>query len=701
MNRAILFTAGALALPAAAQAPDATKLRATYERLCTGDAPASVATCEALRGEMDKAGVPGTVGWSGLLIGAPDDGTKAIRVFAADPNSPAAKAGIRTGDLLVAQDGRPFSDVNAYLKHAGAALAGQQVTMRIVRGAQILDLPVKLAEPPKPNPKLNAQRTDRGAYSLWSGSAVTVDRVRVGEHFYGILEDSDASSDWGKREDCIEIAEPGPAKNLSAFVTPNGAKMSIYVQYDRCGPGQGAAAWLPGADANKTFGINLATVPGRKTFVMVSGASSAKPYELIVREQTPKETGAWRVAQQQQRIAAEQQRQAEERAAADRRMMWGAALQGLVVGLSGAEMPAMRADGTMPNMLDTLNAANAALERKNAEGAARLNETIARAQAQGDQQRRDAAAREEAQRQAQRAQREESARAMGEARLQTEQKLREAIRTGDRAQQAYYVGVLNEQQRTAQQNGYGNELNKYVNENAARYAAAPTEAGQHPQQATAQQQAEQQRLAEQQRFAQQKAEQDRLAQLRLEDERKKAEAQRQADLKRQAEQQKQAQLQARRAALMARNSSGNFSNVGLPPVPKPSRPPGSGSLSFPVSNVGGCEASQVEVRWNLNALLGDATVAGTWGWTGEEGCPAPASARVWIKLQHGTAYGWVAIDPAVPNANRGMGYNSTGSPAWSRLVCSFQGASINGCMDEESARRMWAHGQVTEAKIAW
>lgn len=482
-----------LAAPASAQAPDAQKVRAAYERLCTGDAPASVATCQALRAEVEAAGVPGTVGWSGVLVGAPDDGTKAVRVFAVDPRGPGAAAGLRPGDMLVAVDGQPFSEVGAFLKHAGTLLARQRISMRVVRGDQILDVPMTLEEAPKPAPKLNSQRTDRGAPSLLkqlnglSGAALTLDKIRVGEDFHGLLEDSDATSDWGRREDCLEISDAGGARNLTAALTPNGAPMRLYVMQGRCAFGV-AAVSAAGADAKTPFGINFATQAGAKTYLMVSGAASAKPYRVIVRDLTAKETLAWREQVRQNQIAAEQRRQAEARAAAESRQMWGAALQGLVVGLSGAEMPAMRADGSMPNMLDTLNAANAALERKNAEGAARLNATIARAQAQADMQRREQAAQAQAdalakrQQQAQKTAQDRQAAtvAFGNARAGIEQRLREAAASGNAQQLQFWREKLRENDALAGQYGVTDQVRQHAQRQAPASGLGRTPIGDLP-----------------------------------------------------------------------------------------------------------------------------------------------------------------------------------------------------------------------------
>lgn len=60
----------------------------------------------------------------------------------------------------------------------------------------------------------------------------------------------------------------------------------------------------------------------------------------------------------------------------------GAAFQGIILGATGAEMPAMHEDGSGPNMLDTLRAVNAAQARQNAQSQARLESSIRQAQAQ-------------------------------------------------------------------------------------------------------------------------------------------------------------------------------------------------------------------------------------------------------------------------------------------------------------------------------
>lgn len=212
--------------------------------------------------------------------------------------------------------------------------------------------------------------------------------------------------------------------------------------------------------------------------------------------------------------------------------------------------------------------------------------------------------------------------------------------------------------------------------------------------------AAEQRERERREAAERRAAEERAAEQRRQEEARRAEAE--ARARREAEARAAEQrVQAERQSRMARNASGGFSNVGLPPIEQGATPPGAGQLSMAVTHIGGCQASNVNVSYNLGMLVGEPTVSGSWGWSGEDGCTAPHTTEVWLRLQHGAAYGYVRLDGTVPPPNRGGGYNSTGSPNWGRLVCGFNGGSSAGCMDAESARRLWAHGQVVGFAIGW
>lgn len=79
----------------------------------------------------------------------PDGG---VRVVAVRPGTPAEKAGLRPGDVIVSFDGQPVRD-SAHLRQVLAAHApGDSVTVSVRRGEQQLDLQVDLSSMPAASP---------------------------------------------------------------------------------------------------------------------------------------------------------------------------------------------------------------------------------------------------------------------------------------------------------------------------------------------------------------------------------------------------------------------------------------------------------------------------------------------------------------------------------------------------------------------
>jgi regulator of sigma E protease len=74
-----------------------------------------------------------------LLLGAIGETTLAARVGALDPTGPAAKAGFKPGDLIVAADGRPIADF-LDLKQFVMLRSGEAIDFRVQRGRSDLDL---------------------------------------------------------------------------------------------------------------------------------------------------------------------------------------------------------------------------------------------------------------------------------------------------------------------------------------------------------------------------------------------------------------------------------------------------------------------------------------------------------------------------------------------------------------------------------
>jgi serine protease Do len=89
-------------------------------------------TPQELTPEMAKAfGVPNTHG---------------VAVATVVPDSPAAKAGLKVGDVITAVNGTPAEDVNSFRLQVAGFAPGTTVHLKIDRGGQTLDLPVTLSE---------------------------------------------------------------------------------------------------------------------------------------------------------------------------------------------------------------------------------------------------------------------------------------------------------------------------------------------------------------------------------------------------------------------------------------------------------------------------------------------------------------------------------------------------------------------------
>jgi serine protease Do len=73
-----------------------------------------------------------------------------ILVAEALPDSPAARAGVRRGDVIVALDDRPADDVGRFRNQVAQTLPGSRVRLTVVRGGQRQTVEVVLGELPEP-----------------------------------------------------------------------------------------------------------------------------------------------------------------------------------------------------------------------------------------------------------------------------------------------------------------------------------------------------------------------------------------------------------------------------------------------------------------------------------------------------------------------------------------------------------------------
>ena len=83
--------------------------------------------------------------------------TRGVLVNTVAENGPAAKAGIRRGDVIVAFNGKPVSDGNTLRNQIAGTLPGTEVKLTTVRDKREQEIPVTLGEY-QPRPEASANR---------------------------------------------------------------------------------------------------------------------------------------------------------------------------------------------------------------------------------------------------------------------------------------------------------------------------------------------------------------------------------------------------------------------------------------------------------------------------------------------------------------------------------------------------------------
>ena len=75
-------------------------------------------------------------------------GDKALLVVGVTAGSPAAAAGLLVGDVLLALDGQPISSPEDLLDLLVGDRVGRTVTLRVLRGRSVTEVPVTIGERP-------------------------------------------------------------------------------------------------------------------------------------------------------------------------------------------------------------------------------------------------------------------------------------------------------------------------------------------------------------------------------------------------------------------------------------------------------------------------------------------------------------------------------------------------------------------------
>jgi len=77
------------------------------------------------------------------------DGSTGLIVLSAEPNGPAAGAGVLLGDILVALSGKSLRDTDEIQTILDSQSVGKPVAARIVRGGQVIELTITVGERPR------------------------------------------------------------------------------------------------------------------------------------------------------------------------------------------------------------------------------------------------------------------------------------------------------------------------------------------------------------------------------------------------------------------------------------------------------------------------------------------------------------------------------------------------------------------------
>ena len=95
---------------------------------------------------------PASAGWIGTTVQdytSGEDSVRGIKVVKTGQDSPGARAGLETGDIILSANGIPVSSVQDFVKIVRETPIGKPIEMRVLRKGTILSLAPIVSEPPR------------------------------------------------------------------------------------------------------------------------------------------------------------------------------------------------------------------------------------------------------------------------------------------------------------------------------------------------------------------------------------------------------------------------------------------------------------------------------------------------------------------------------------------------------------------------
>jgi serine protease Do len=142
------------------------------------------------------------------------------------PNSPAQKAGLQKGDIIVSMNGKPVSDSNDLRMTVSMMVPGSKIDLKVVRDGAVHEIPVTLEEMPGTQAELkqngDATKSALSGVSVQDLDSQTARQAGVPADTQGVvvtgIDPSSKAADSGLQPgDVIQQVNRQPVKNTSEF----------------------------------------------------------------------------------------------------------------------------------------------------------------------------------------------------------------------------------------------------------------------------------------------------------------------------------------------------------------------------------------------------------------------------------------------------------------------------------------------------
>lgn len=113
-----------------------------------------------------------------------------------------------------------------------------------------------------------------------------------------------------------------------------------------------------------------------------------------------------------------------------------------------------------------------------------------------------------------------------------------------------------------------------------------------------------------------------------------------------------------------------------------------GSSSRSDFRVSDRHVQRATAKWDIGVFFGEPTVGGSYKYTSASGRSLPSSTKLVLNVSFGNGgRGFIFLNPSVPKSGGGYGFNTTGSPDWSRfIVLEYQDGRPSSYFSADSAK---------------